>query len=101
MRFTLPRFGDRLLARISPVIGIVIIEEKFESKRFGLLRQCDGVWQAVWKCGRSMKQTETNPVIAVIPQDLQTRLRLAFILEHYSLSLGLREEGNVCAYGVV
>src|SRR5689334_18766720 len=101
MRFALPRFWDGLLARVSPVIGIVIVKEELESKSFRLLRQCNGVWEAVGKSGGCVKQAKANPIVAVVSQDLQARLRLSFILEDNSLLLGLREERNIRSHGIV
>jgi hypothetical protein len=74
-----------LLAWISPVIGVVIVEQKLETKFSGVPGHGDGVLEIVGKSAGRMKQPETDPAVAVILENLQPRSRGPVVLEDYPL----------------
>src|ERR1700728_4945650 len=101
MRLALPRLWYRLFAGIGPVIGIVVIQKELETEILGMPGQGDGVLQIVRQVRGSVKQTQANPVVAVISQNLQARLGFVSVLENYPLLLSLCEKGDIGADRIV
>jgi len=85
---------------VGPGVGVVKIEEKEQAQAFRLLGQREGVGQIVRQLRRRMKKSESNPVVAVIAEDLQPRFLHAAVLELRATFLGLLEERQVGADGV-
>src|SRR5208337_1148690 len=92
MRFAFPCLGDELLGRIRPRVGIVKVQEEMKTQLLGCLgeRQCIG--KVVRKVLRGVKEPQPDPVVAVIPKDLQTWLASAMVLKDDSLSFGLLKD---------
>ena len=101
VRFVLPGLGRELFRRIGPGVGIVEVNKEFEALLLRLFRQGDRVFQVVRKSIRRMEQPETNPVVAMILEDLESGLCLAVVLENAATLLCLRKKGNVGSDGVI
>jgi hypothetical protein len=47
MRHAFPGFGEELLARIGPRVGIVVVEQKMITQFLGVFGERDGVFEIV------------------------------------------------------
>src|SRR5262249_4568495 len=88
-------------ARVGPVVGIVVIEQEFEAEFLGRLSQLDCVIEIVGQLARRVKQSQANPAIAVVFQNLQTRLGSPIVFEDCAVFFSLLKERNVCANRVI
>jgi hypothetical protein len=79
----------------------VEVQQHFEAEGLGLLRGGDGVVEVVGQPRGRVEQTEADPVVAVVFEDLQAEFGLAFVFELDALLLRLGEKGDVCADGLV
>ena len=56
VRLTVPSLWDRLLARIRPIIRVVVIEQKLESQLLGVLCERNRVFEIIGQLRRGVKQ---------------------------------------------
>jgi hypothetical protein len=96
-----PRPGRKLLRRISPCIGVVNVEQNMEAEFLRCLRRRKRVFEIIRKIGRRVKKPEPHPAITVGLQQFKNWSWRAIFFEDNSLLLGLPQERNVGADGIL
>src|SRR6266536_6668361 len=101
MRFPLPCLGKRLLAGVSPIVCVVIVEEKLEAKLLSIFRQRDRVFEIIRQLRWGVEQTQADPVVAVVSQYLQTGPGHAVVFEDHALLFSLPQKRDIGTDGIV
>src|ERR1035441_10887988 len=85
------------MPRVSPVVGVVEVEKRFETHGLRLLCGGNGVFKVIGQfCGRN-KNTKAGPVVTVVAKNFESGLSDSVFLEDRALLLSLRQKGNIRA----
>jgi len=96
-----PTLWEKLLVGVSPGIGVVKIQQEFETKLLGLPGRRQSVIQSVGQPRRRVEQPQSYPVVTMVVEDLEAVLGLAIIPEHRAPRLGLSQERKVGPDGII
>ena len=75
----------------------MVVEQNVKAEFLSGLRERNRVFQIIGQLLGRMEKPQAHPVVSVIPQDFEDRLRFAAVFEYATAILGRLRERNVRA----